>query len=421
MQNYTEILSYHLEKWPRLHVFLGKICTRYNKKGALTGTMKLGNGLDYLREEQPLVGLFGASAVASRKNGDVILSFDRYFHSWNQTSKEKWIDSLFRVLTIERVNPIIEFRSQTQKTRLILDRLRLKYPQHPALHEYMVTREIYWERQRLLRGTKPLQDVLEIAFDITEYLLGNQSNLTLSTLGAKFCGDSKALRKGELYNLIGDMLIISLNEGRLDAVSRKRVFSQCGVITNPTPIKVTLFGPLIYRKKDQIFDWIKRLWEAGETATLSLDNLSHIESVTIPNGESTKLTTCENESPFCDLVRERYEGTIVYTEGYPNTAVEKCIEYLSANTKKIHHWGDSDPDGLFIASLFTKYRPVVLWRCSLEDLKRLTDKLEQLSPEKMNKGRKILQENPSFPFPRELNFTLDNGWLEQEKWEKIGK
>ena len=417
MSEYDNILTHHLQRHPQLRTYLEKICLRWNKKGDLAGRLKLGRSLDYITEQQPLAGLFGEYAIAVAKNDDLILSFDRYFHSWDQTSKEKWIDSLFRVLTIERVNPILELRNRTQKTRLILDRLRLKFPQLPESHEYMITRETYWERQRLLRGTKPLQAMLETAFDIAEYLLGNQSNLTLSTLGAKFCGDSKALRKGELYNLIGDMLIISLNKGRLDAASRKRVFSQCGVTPNPTSIKVTLFGPLIYRKNGQLFDWVKRLWEAGETATLSLDNLDDIESVTIPYGESIKLTTCENESPFCDLVRNRHEGTIVYTEGYPNTAVEKCIEYLSVNTKKIYHWGDTDPDGLYIASLFTKYSPVTLWRCALEDLKRLTGKLQPLSPEKMNKGRKIFRENPNFPFPRELSFTLDNGWLEQESWE----
>jgi hypothetical protein len=29
----------------------------------------------------------------------------------------------------------------------------------------------------------------------------------------------------------------------------------------------------------------------------------------------------------------------------------------------------------------------------------------------------IVENQPDFPFPDELLFTLDNGWLEQESWQ----
>src|SRR5207245_613987 len=135
------------------------------------------------------------------------------------------------------------------------------------------------------------------------------------------------------------------------------------VVENPTAIKVTLFGPLSYEKAGQRFDWIKQLWQLGETATLSWDNLRDVDAfaIELPSVASVEVVTCENETPFCRLVREQFAGVIIYTEGYPNAAVLRVLELLRGTNLDFLHWGDTDFDGLRIAELLNRVRNVRLW------------------------------------------------------------
>jgi len=145
---------------------------------------------------------------------------------------------------------------------------------------------------------------------------------------------------------------------------------------------------------------------------LSMDNLRQISSITFECSGQEKIVLCENESPFNQLLRENMPS--VYTAGFPNSAVKSFIALL-AGEFELCHWGDTDPEGLEIAALLNNIKPVKLYRCEIEDCKRLKQALKELDERKRKRAMQILQV-PTFPFRKELEFTINNGWLEQEAW-----
>ena len=151
--------------------------------------------------------------------------------------------------------------------------------------------------------------------------------------------------------------------------------------------------------------------------TLSWDNLRDIERVLLP--ENTIIITCENETPFNQLIRENHPGLIIYTAGYPNSAVQRLIRLLDDSKVKIQHRGDSDLDGLIIASILHKISPLRLWRCNIDDLQKQNDRLLLMTAPQKARSEAYLTSHSDFPFKDELQFTLQFGWLEQESWHPI--
>jgi DNA topoisomerase VI subunit A len=143
-----------------------------------------------------------------------------------------------------------------------------------------------------------------------------------------------------------------------------------------------------------------------------MDNLRQISRITFECHELEKIVLCENESPFNQLLRENTAS--VYTAGFPNSAVKKFISILEGEFE-LMHWGDTDPEGLEIAALLNNIKPVKLYRCQIEDCKRLQHALKELGARKHKRAVQLLT-SYNFPFKKELEFTINNGWLEQEAW-----
>ena len=65
------------------------------------------------------------------------------------------------------------------------------------------------------------------------------------------------------------------------------------------------------KKMGKKFDFIKKLWENGESATLTMDNLKDVSDFTLD--EDFEILTCENESPFNSLKRKsKKSGNYIY-------------------------------------------------------------------------------------------------------------
>ena len=117
-------------------------------------------------------------------------------------------------------------------------------------------------------------------------------------------------------------------------------------------------------------------------------------------------------------MRQKADACILFTSGFPGSAVCKIYELLAPQAVSCLHWGDTDPNGLHIASILNSIYPLELFRCDIETLRQHAQHLLPLSEKQQQRAALILQNNQLFPFRKELVYTLENGWLEQENWQQ---
>jgi len=312
----------------------------------------------------------------------------------------------------------IRLDSDETELLLILDRCRLSFPKLAPIWEWQAEDIPNLALTLRIETAVVLQRKLFQLAQAVEFLLSDHELLGMADFSARFFGDSKVLKTTpSILRQLEEWLLILRDEEICDDEicddARQRIWSEYGVAENLTAIKVTLYGPLVYFKQNERFDWIAQLHARGESATLSLDNLREIDAIEL--SADTPVITCENETPFGALVRERIPGLLIYTAGYPNSAVRRILRLLPAGTT-IQHWGDSDLDGLRIAVIIHQIHPTLLWRCALADLQRHKNALLPLAPTRREQAKEYLQNHPDFPYAEELKFTIQNGWLEQERW-----
>ncbi len=274
---------------------------------------------------------------------------------------------------------------------------------NPAIERLLASRAFHNWAQDAADNT--IQQATACAEALLERL-----DLSYSHAGARFFNDSKVLRPGApLHQVLGGWL---KQEFDLDG-SLEDAFLRCGVFTNPTAVHAMIYGPVVYTKAGTERTWIHDLWQEGEAAILHLDHLDRADKFRLTT--DCLVHSCENESPFYELVKRREVDCIVYTEGYPNSAVCSILQAL--HPPVIRHWGDTDVDGWLIAALLNRIAPVEPWRCTLADASRLAAALRPLDRIKRGRAREILLKDLSFPFRKELEFAINHGWLEQEAWQ----
>ncbi|GBE29455.1 hypothetical protein BMS3Bbin04_00467 [bacterium BMS3Bbin04] len=409
-----EQLRRALETTPALRPLFVKLARRLERNSELKGRMKLGNRLpaDVLNS---LRRLLPGSAVDVRPNYDVILRLDKI--ASDQTDEKLWIDAICTVVGVADD----ELAGQTltvEDWQRMIDRGRLQYPQFKQFWDRLADMRARYLGSQRQRSSDDVQSELFALAKALTWLRSDHEPIGLMELSARIFSDSKVLKtRPALLRALQDGLIV-LRDGEVEPESfdalRTTILSEHGVFDNATGSKVTVFGPLVYVKHGEMYDWIARLHAAGESATLSWDNLRDIEKIELPL--DTEIITCENETPFNHLIRERHPGLIVYTAGYPNSAVNRLIRLLPPENGPIRHWGDSDFDGFLIASMLHEIRPVRLWRCDLATLHRCCDKMRAMDDGQRSRAEALLEQRPDFVFGEELQFSMHNGWLEQESW-----
>ena len=377
-----------------------RLCLHYRKTGRLQKTLKINNIAK--NDLSDINHFFGNDNVKNK-----YINIERFLEKIDEKS---FIESLFKITGIEKINT----KYSTEDESKILLKLKLLYPVLDDIHDYLNDK---------LGSTffkKHIFELLNKACEITSFLINNNDEINdFSSLGSRFCNDSKLIRKNtQLYNLVGDFLYREIFTGLDEKYDRKLLFESVGVIDNPTSVTVTIYAPLVYTHKNgKVLNWIKQLWECGESATLSLDNINSLKSCFLEHNGEIELVTCENESPFNQMIRKE-KLPVIYTAGYPNFAVKKLLHLLSGQIKQIHHWGDSDFDGLRIAEIINNISGVKLWRCTVDDSKTYNNRLKAVDYNKKSKIKNFLYSKPDFIFRRELEYSLENGWLEQEAWNK---
>ena len=410
MSSRESILAEHLGRHPSLAAHLSRLCDRCDKRGELAGTIKLADSSLPIGEYRALHSLFGPALKTSAR-GERRLDLTRFLAS--VPDADAWIEELYTALGRQRRDLVDEATQSQAIWQQLLGQFRLSYPDLLSVHRLLQSQSA---RHSLLDEAKA--DALRTEWfrlaETVRHLQANRQQVGLSDLGARFFNDSKTLRAGRLRTILCQWLHALNSEDAAEDIEPADMLSRYGVTDNPTSIKVTFFGPLRYRRNGAWLDWPCQLHRQGESTTLSLDNLAGIERAEFVGNPT--VVTCENETPFNNLVREDTPFAVVYTGGFPNAAVRALLGKLPVHTL-LRHWGDSDRAGYQIARILSHIHPLSLWRCQLDDLQRHRHALKPVSAAEQLAIQRALAESPDHPFAPELQFTAQHGWLEQESWD----
>ncbi len=404
------IVSSAIEACPELARHLNRILDRCDRRGELSGSLKLGDTSLPSDEKRALRQLFGTAFRTSRQ-GEHRLDLTQFLAVIPEP--EAWIDELYQELGRQRRNCVEQNADASVKYQRLREQLRLAYPDLSAIHRLLAQNSS--GKHALNAGE--IEQRRHQWFTLAElivFLRDNRTPLGLSELGARFFGDSKILRSGKLNSELCQWLSALATDGQGEPIPAPEVLAKFGVTDNTTSIKVTIFGNFRYRKHGVWHDWPCELRRNGESATLSLDNLADVEACEIPG--SDVVITCENETPFNTLIREDARIPVVYTAGFPNAAVRILLEKLPPHVH-IQHWGDSDLAGLRIARILGQMHPLSLWRCDLPELQRHRRMLRPTRESDRQIILDMLDACTHTTFAPELRFTAEHGWLEQECWQ----
>jgi hypothetical protein len=397
---------------PFLEQILHKIARRYELKGQLCGTMKLGKGIDS-SQLTVLNNFFGLAPIRVSSREEVRLNFDTLLKSCAEPQLLEKIADNIGYLPALKLKP--EYDQQVQ---LVIDRLRLAYPDLEELIDFLTEKDrAAIERMLVTRGEEWVSSNFFKVAETIRFVVTNKEPLTISELGARFFSNSKALRQGEMRALLLQWLRLYSFDSEL-LKRDEDVWAYYNLLNDRLTVSGVIYGPIIYEKNGKVFDWIYKLYEQGEAATIGWSNVHDIDTMYFKLTQDCQpnLICSENEAPFSQLMRQQPNNCLLFTSGFPGSTVQKLYSFLAPHAANCYHWGDSDPAGLRIAAIINSIYPLELYRCDLTTLQDLRSALIPLSQKQKDTCIHLLTTIPDFPFAKELLFTLENGWLEQESW-----
>ena len=239
---------------------------------------------------------------------------------------------------------------------------------------------------------------------------------TLSQLGSDWFNDSKILRSGSLRRQL--VLILSAISGA-SADDERSVLAEADIEENPYTSSVVLSAPFTFRLKDGTrFDYPMKFFMKRLVCQLPLEIVREIDSDSIWwEGYDNLVTTCENAAPITRYVEDRCP--VVYTEGYPNLAVQSLLKTFARRGLKSVHMGDADLDGFRIAATVDRCIPVERVGAAeiLADPKRL--KGIPLTPSQTARIDRFLARHPDFKYADSVRLICERGcWYEQEGFRR---
>ena len=239
---------------------------------------------------------------------------------------------------------------------------------------------------------------------------------TLSQLGSDWFNDSKILRSGSLRRQL--VLVLSAISG-VSADDERSVLAEAGIEENPYTSSVIVSAPFTFRLKDgTYFDYPMKFFMKRLVCQLPLEIVREIDSGSIGwEGYDNLVTTCENAAPITRYVQDR--RPVVYTEGYPNLAVQGLLKAFARRGLKSVHMGDADLDGFRIAATVDRCIPVERVGAAeiLTDPKRLKG-IPHTSAQAARIDR-FLAQHPDFKYAESVRLIRECGcWYEQEGFPK---
>ncbi len=397
----SDLWKKRIEQTPGLVPYLEPIAKKWAKGVALPKRMTLGSEP---RDPDLRIALSRLFGEIDYRKGKIIAAIPKPLRD-NLT-----LEALAEQLGIR----IIPKNNSKPEVSAILQRLRLTHPQLKPVHQWMAHSP---EIDRLLSNNPRYAVTLLGLLKAATYLFDNSTPVTLSKLGSVFLNDSKILRnkKALPYSLLGGMMLQFL-ELEDYPENRSVALRQFGVISNPATTNAALYGPLALIRNGRPDPWIANRHQRREIVILNSTNLENVEAVQLPDGIGTVITT-ENAAPFHELTLENHQALVLYTGGYPNAIICRLLDLLHEAGVSCKHWGDSDPNGLLIASLIDRRIKTTLFRCGIEEVLRHANDLIPLKGAPRQLGLSLLKNHPDFKFREELELTLrTDHWLEQESW-----
>ena len=321
-----ERIAAAVEKAPKIRPVLARLAKRAASGKVLPGTFSA-TGLSYAAQRE----LEGVLGVVGKRAADGRVSFPfperlRVLSAWRDAMEYFGI-SLPEVSVGENED--------------VFGRLKLLVPDSDRYVDRIASSE---EIRRFASRPENRRDWLILARGVLERHLGGHFPITtLSQLGSDWFGDSKKIRSGalrrQLVTIYGVMLDISPDEESM-------VLERLGIAANPYTSCVTFCAPLTFKIDNEMFDFPLKLYEKRMACQLPLETVLRFVE-TAWHGSAMEIMTCENASPFLDLVKSGVP--CVYTEGYPNMAVKCLLRHFAAIKLKCTHDGDADLDGFRIA------------------------------------------------------------------------
>ena len=239
---------------------------------------------------------------------------------------------------------------------------------------------------------------------------------TLSQLGSDWFNDSKILRSGSLRRQL--VLVLSAISG-VSADDERSVLAEAGIGENPYTSSVVVSAPFTFRLKDGTrFDYPMKFFMKRLVCQLPLEIVREIDSGSIGwEGYDNLVTTCENAAPIARYVQDR--SPVVYTEGYPNLAVQGLLKAFARRGLKSVHMGDADLDGFRIAATIDRCIPVERVGAAevLADPKGF--KGIPLTPSQEARIDRFLARHPDFKYAESVRLIRERGcWYEQEGFRR---
>lgn len=233
---------------------------------------------------------------------------------------------------------------------------------------------------------------------------------TLSQLGSDWFNDSKILRSGSLRRQL--VLILSTISG-VSADDERSVLAEAGIEENPYTSSVVVSAPFTFRLKDGTrFDYPMKFFMKRLVCQLPLETVREIDSIWW-EGYDNLVTTCENAAPIARYVEDR--SPVVYTEGYPNLAVQRLLKLFAKYGLAAVHMGDADLDGFRIAATVDRCIPVTRVGAAevIADPRRL--KGIPLADAQASRIDRFLEQHPDFKYANSVRLIRERGcWYEQE-------
>ncbi|MCI6731487.1 MAG: DUF2220 family protein [Lachnospiraceae bacterium] len=307
----------------------------------------------------------------------------------------------------DRYNKILK---RTDKNVRINEEI-LFYQNCLGFHEWLDTFCLE-QIKRLESGKKAAYDIVDtkVIINLIKTILMNKEELLERELSISFFSDSKKFEKSYRSKVCTWLRKYGDFESLLEGIDDKReieqiILGEFNISANPSYVYFKGNAAIIFDNGNIIRT------EKDFPIALSSVALEHVSDISIG---AEAVMTVENLTSFNRVKDEKY--FYIFLSGYHNTVKQKMLVNIFRHNEglKWFHFGDMDPDGLYIVEHLKKGTgiPFETYHMSVSDLKRYRKFSKPLTKNDEAKAKSLLENGK---YTELLQYMLSEGCkLEQE-------